>query len=219
VALRKLSKIQICKLLFETCTKVDNIVIYNWAKFQFFNETLIFDDFLKKKGRLIFVVQGRNPCPGEEWRKENREEQRGPEVFLLIFFPRNRIRSMRREKKHKNIIKNSPKISVSFKKFEALSNCRWLWHLPFVQVSNNNLQIWIFGNFLSATPFSMETYGGSANVSKLKIYYNLQVKCYSPYLKKTWVKPCYSLYKKFFLIFLCDNSNMSYREKRWHFGP
>jgi hypothetical protein len=60
------------------------------------------------------MVQGWNPCPGEEWRKENREEQMGPAVFSLKFFPRGRIRSMRREKKHKHVIKKSPKISVLF---------------------------------------------------------------------------------------------------------
>jgi hypothetical protein len=80
--------------------------------------------FKKKKGRLLFVVQGKNPCPGEEWRKENREEQRGLAVFPLLFFPRGRICSMRREKKHKNVIKKSQKISFSLKKIETLPNCR-----------------------------------------------------------------------------------------------
>jgi hypothetical protein len=70
----------------------------------------------------------------------------------------------------------------TLKKFETLPNCRWLCHLPFVKVSSNHLQIWIFGNFLSATPFSMETYSGSANVFKLKIYF--RVKNYSPWFKK-----------------------------------
>jgi hypothetical protein len=52
------------------------------------------------------------------------------------------------------------KISVSFKKLKLC---------PIVDISNN-LHIWIFGNFLSATPFSMETYSRNANISKLKIF-------------------------------------------------
>jgi hypothetical protein len=71
----------------------------------FFNEMLIFADFLKKKCRLIFVAQGRNPSPGEEKREENRIEQRGPAVFPLLFFPRGRIHSTRREKRNPNLIK------------------------------------------------------------------------------------------------------------------
>jgi hypothetical protein len=72
--------------------------------------------------------------------KEWGEEKKGPAVFPLLFFARGRKRSMRREKKHKDVIKKSPKISVSFKKFETLPYCRLLCHLPFMQVSSKNVQ-------------------------------------------------------------------------------
>jgi hypothetical protein len=57
----------------------------------FFYETLIFGDLFKKKSRLFFMVQVRNPFPGEEWGKEIMEEQRGPAVLPLLFFPQGRI--------------------------------------------------------------------------------------------------------------------------------
>jgi hypothetical protein len=75
----------------------------------FSNDALIFADFLKKTCRLILVAQGRNPSPGKEKREENRGEQRGPAVFPLLFFPRGRIRSTRREKKNQHLIKNRQK--------------------------------------------------------------------------------------------------------------
>jgi|LakMenEpi03Aug12_release.lakeMendotaPanAssembly.Ray.scaffolds.fasta_scaffold279054_2 hypothetical protein len=37
---------------------------------QWWFERLIFGDFLNTKCRLIFVAQGRNPCPREEWKGE-----------------------------------------------------------------------------------------------------------------------------------------------------
>jgi hypothetical protein len=37
------------------------------------------------------MVKVRNPFPGEEWRKENMEEQRGPAVLPLLLFPQGRI--------------------------------------------------------------------------------------------------------------------------------
>jgi hypothetical protein len=59
----------------------------------FFNEKLIFADFLKKK------------C------QRKRREQRGSTVFPLLFFPRGRIRTTRREKKNQKFFKKSGKIS------------------------------------------------------------------------------------------------------------
>jgi hypothetical protein len=61
-------------------------------------------------------------------------------------------------------------VAVEKETLTDLVTFRGLCHPPFVKVSKNNLQIWIFGKFLSATPYRMETYCGSANVSKLKIY-------------------------------------------------
>ena len=47
-------------------------------------------------------------------------------------------------------------------KFETLPNCRRLRHLPFVQVSTKNLNLWIFGDLFSDIQINMETYGGNA---------------------------------------------------------
>jgi hypothetical protein len=59
---------------------------FGLTKFQiFFYETLIFADFLKKK------------C------QRKRREQMGSTVFPLLFFPRGRIRTTRREKKNQNL--------------------------------------------------------------------------------------------------------------------
>jgi hypothetical protein len=65
---------------------------------------------------IYFHGAGAKSLPGKEWRKENMEEQRGLAFFPLLFFPRGRIRSIRREKKNKHVIKKSPKISVLFSK-------------------------------------------------------------------------------------------------------
>jgi hypothetical protein len=55
------------KLLFETYANGRRHSRLHLDKVKiFFNDKLIFADFLKKKCRLIFVVQGRNPSPGEE---------------------------------------------------------------------------------------------------------------------------------------------------------
>jgi hypothetical protein len=58
-----------------------------------FNETLIFADFLKKTCERKSI------------------EQRGSTVFPLLFFPRGRIRTTRREKKNQNLLKNRQTIS------------------------------------------------------------------------------------------------------------
>jgi hypothetical protein len=63
----------------------------------FFNEKLIFADFLKKKCRLISVV------------------------FPLLFFLWGRKRTTRREKKNQHLIKKSAKISFSLKKYPVSS--------------------------------------------------------------------------------------------------
>ena len=58
--------------------------------------------------------------------------------------------------------KKSQKISISFKIFETLPNCRWRRRLLFVQVSRRNLHFWIFCDFFSDIQINMETYGGNA---------------------------------------------------------
>jgi hypothetical protein len=64
----------------------------------------------------------------------------------------------------------------------------------------------------------METYGGKSNVSKIKIY-GFPGKVLITKLKKNHGESLLVPIKRIFLVFPCDNSNVSYREKRGTLWP
>jgi hypothetical protein len=145
MSLKKSQKIQKCKFLLETCTNS------RWRRHlqlgkvsTYFNEMLIFCDFLKPKRRFIFSFFPLFP------------------PFPLFTFRAATISLSHPLKFCFFGFKKSPKISISLKKFETLPNCRWWCRLQFVQVSTTNLNLWIFGDFFSDIQLNMGTYGGNA---------------------------------------------------------
>jgi len=144
VSHKKSPKIHKFKFFVETCTNG------RWRRHlqlgkvsTYFIEMLIFGDFLKPKRRFIF---GFFP--------------------LFLPFPLFNLRAATFSLIHPLKFwffgfKKSPKISISLKNFETLPNCRWWRHLRFVQVSTKNLNLWIFGDFLSDIHYNMGTYGGN----------------------------------------------------------